>query len=125
MPSCIASVRYRFVTQISSLLWLQALRECCGVTCTCWRVVTKSCRAGIGKVTGTAWSFTDIILGCILAASNQLAGKLTDITVARGTGNIGAFGGGAAAAIAATLLLLLFMKFGDLAKPLPVRTSSA
>ena len=75
-------------------------------------------------VAGTAWSFTDIILGCILAASNQLAGKLTDITVARGSGNIGAFGGGAAAAIAATLLLLLFMKFGDLAKPLPVRSKT-
>jgi hypothetical protein len=72
-------------------------------------------------VAGTAWSFTDIILGCVLAASNQLAGKLTDMTVAMDMGNIGCFGGGAAAAFSSTLLLLLFMKFGELAKPMAVK----
>jgi hypothetical protein len=75
--------------------------------------------AGLGMVGGTAWSFNDVVLGCILAASNQLAGKLTDLTVARSMGNIGCFGGGAAAALFATLLLLLFMRFGDLGKELP------
>ena len=76
-------------------------------------------------VTGTAWSFSDVILGCVLAASNQLAGKLTDLTVIKSMGNIGAFGGGAAAALAATVLLLLCMKFGDLAKPLPTENGSS
>jgi hypothetical protein len=62
-----------------------------------------------------------MILGCVLAASNQLAGKLTDYTVAQNFGNVGCFGGGAVAAAAATLLIFLFVQFGELGKPLPVR----
>lgn len=77
--------------------------------------------AGIGKVAGSAWSFTDAILGCFLAGSNWLAGYLTDLTVARSLGNIGCFGGGAVASVAAIALLLVFVQFGALGKPLPVR----
>jgi hypothetical protein len=80
------------------------------------------CRAGIGNVSGTAWSFTDMVLGCILAASNQLAGKLTDVTVSKSMGNIGCFLGGSVAAVTATALLMLFIAFGELGKPLPVKT---
>jgi hypothetical protein len=82
-------------------------------------VLLVSCNvalAGIGSVSGTAWSFTDLVLGCILAASNQLAGRLTDWTVAQSWGNIGCFGGGAIAAVAALGMLLLLMAFGDLAR---------
>jgi hypothetical protein len=75
--------------------------------------------AGIGKVTGTAWSFTDMILGCILALSNALAGYLTDLTVARSMGNTGCFLGGAVASVAAVAFLLLFERFGHLGKALP------
>lgn len=71
---------------------------------------------------GTAWSFTDVILGCTLAASNQLAGQLTDLTLSLQIGNIGCFGGGAVAAVAAILALSVFSKFGDLAKPLDAKS---
>lgn len=67
-------------------------------------------------MSGTAWSFTDIVLGFILAASNQLAGKLTDVTVGQNLGNVGCFWGGGAAAVAAGLLLLLFSNFGSLSE---------
>jgi hypothetical protein len=80
-----------------------------------------SLRAGLGKVTGTAWSFTDMILGCILALSNALAGYLTDITVASSMGNTGCFIGGAVASVGAISLLLLFERFGHLGKALPTK----
>lgn len=78
--------------------------------------------AGIGNVSGTAWSFTDMILGCILAASNQLAGRLTDLSVTKSMGNIGCFLGGSVAAVSAAILLMLFIAFGELGKELPVNT---
>ena len=80
------------------------------------------CHAGIGNVSGTAWSFTDMVLGCILAGSNQLAGRLTDITVAKSMGNVGCFLGGSVAAVSAAILLLLFSSFGELGKELPVKS---
>lgn len=79
--------------------------------------LTHACvRAGIGKVTGTAWSFTDVILGVILAMSNTVAGMLTDWTEAQALGNIGCFGGGLAAATLSAAVLLLFITFGDLGR---------
>ena len=54
--------------------------------------------------------------GIVLAYSNSVAGRLSDLTVTRGVGNIGCFYGGAAAAGAAVVLLLLFSTFGDLGK---------
>lgn len=51
-----------------------------------------------------------------MAASNGVAGLLSDYTSGHGYGNIGCFGGGAAACIAASLLLLTFSSFGDLGK---------
>lgn len=71
---------------------------------------------GIGKLSGTAVSFTDLLLGFVLAASNGAAGMLSDYTRQQGLGNIGCFAGGASACAAATVLLLLFSRFGDLGK---------
>jgi hypothetical protein len=88
-----------------------------------WISCVCVCNAGIGNVSGTAWSFTDMILGCILAASNQLAGRLTDMTVKMSLGNIGCFIGGSVAAVGATTLLLIFAQFGALGKELPVKNS--
>jgi Na+/melibiose symporter-like transporter len=65
---------------------------------------------GIGKLTGTAVSFTDLILGFVLALSNVNAGYLCDISI----GNTGCFVGGAMATITSALLLTLFSKFGNL-----------
>ena len=52
----------------------------------------------------------------MLAYSNSVAGRLSDLSVAQGAGNIGCFFGGAAAAGLAVTLLLLFSVFGDLGK---------
>lgn len=71
---------------------------------------------GLGKVTGTAWSFTDMFLGIILAYSNSLAGFLADKTAAQGLGNIGCFYGGAAACGLSILALFLFSTFGALGR---------
>ncbi len=71
---------------------------------------------GLGKLSGTAVSFTDLLLGFVLAASNAVAGMLSDATKAQGLGNVGCFGGGAAACCLAFVLLLLFQQFGDLGK---------
>lgn len=76
---------------------------------------------GVGNVSGTAWSVTDMVLGCILAASNQLAGRLTDLTVAKSMGNVGCFLGGSVSAVLATVVLLMFARFGELGKELPNR----
>ena len=65
---------------------------------------------GIGKLTGTAVSFTDLILGFVLALSNILAGYLCDMS----SGNIGCFAGGATATIISALLLMVFSKYGSL-----------
>uniref|UniRef100_A0A7S0YI33 Major facilitator superfamily (MFS) profile domain-containing protein n=1 Tax=Polytomella parva TaxID=51329 RepID=A0A7S0YI33_9CHLO len=71
---------------------------------------------GIGKVSGTAVSFTDLLLGFVLAASNAMAGILSDRTRVMGFGNTGCFAGGASACILASLLLMAFSKYGDLGK---------
>jgi len=71
---------------------------------------------GLGKITGTAWSFTDMLLGIILAYSNSLAGFLADRTAQQGLGNIGCFFGGATACSLSILALLLFSTFGSLGR---------
>jgi MFS family permease len=65
---------------------------------------------GIGKLTGTAVSFTDLILGFVLAFSNILAGYLCDMS----TNNVGCFAGGATATVVSGLLLAVFSKYGSL-----------
>lgn len=54
--------------------------------------------------------------GFVLAASNIMAGRLSDITRVQGLGNVGCFGGGAVACSAAMVMLFLFAKFGSLGK---------
>ncbi|GLC74863.1 hypothetical protein PLESTF_001565600 [Pleodorina starrii] len=71
---------------------------------------------GVGKLSGTAVSFTDLLLGFVLAASNAVAGILTDMTRAAGLGNTGCFMGGAAACVLSGLLLAAFERFGDLGR---------
>lgn len=71
---------------------------------------------GIGKLSGTAVSFTDFLLGFVLAASNVLAGRLSDAAQQAGYGNVGCFAGGAAACGAAFVLLVLFARFGALGR---------
>eukprot|EP00210_Caulerpa_lentillifera_P003227 g3082.t1 len=71
---------------------------------------------GVGKLSGTAWSVTDFILGFALVASNGLAGVLSDMTAAKGLGNVGCFAGGAFACIISIVLLNVFAKFGSLGK---------
>ncbi|WIA21013.1 hypothetical protein OEZ85_005346 [Tetradesmus obliquus] len=71
---------------------------------------------GIGKLGGTAVSFTDFLLGFALVASNMLAGCLSDWTNSRGLGNTGCFYGGGCASLAALLLLTLFARFGSLGR---------
>jgi hypothetical protein len=70
----------------------------------------------VGKMSGTAVSFTDLLLGFVLAASNAVAGVLTDAPRTAGAGNTGCFAGGAAACVAAGALLLGFEGWGDLGK---------
>lgn len=65
-----------------------------------------------------------MILGCILAASNQLAGRLTDLTVSKSMGNVGCFLGGSVASVGAAVLFMLFIAFGELGKELPVKRST-
>ena len=71
---------------------------------------------GLGKMSGTAWSFTDMILGVILAYSNSLAGRLADVTVGMGMGNVGCFFGGATACALSMLALVMFSTFGSLGR---------
>lgn len=59
--------------------------------------------------------------GVVLAASNWLAGRLSDATAARGLGGIGCFAGGAVATALSMAALLGFSKFGDLGKDELVR----
>lgn len=66
--------------------------------------------AGVGKLTGTAVSLTDLILGFVLAMSNVNAGYLCDIS----QGSTGCFAGGALATIVSAVLLMVFSKFGSL-----------
>jgi Na+/melibiose symporter-like transporter len=65
---------------------------------------------GVGKLTGTAVSLTDLILGFILAMSNVNAGYLCDIS----QGSTGCFAGGALATTISAILLMIFSKFGSL-----------
>lgn len=67
---------------------------------------------GVGKLTGTAVSFTDLILGFVLAMSNVNAGYLCDIS----QGSTGCFVGGALATTVSAILLMFFSKFGSLNK---------
>ena len=69
---------------------------------------------GVGKIGGTAWSFTDVVFGLILAGSNILAGKMADWTAAKGLGGVGCFYSGAVACVLATALLWLFQEAGNL-----------
>ncbi|KXZ46309.1 hypothetical protein GPECTOR_45g179 [Gonium pectorale] len=71
---------------------------------------------GVGKLSGTAVSFTDLLLGFVLAASNAVAGILADVSRAAGYGNVGCFAGGAAACVLSGTLLALFARFGDLGR---------
>ncbi|KAL6764319.1 MFS general substrate transporter [Haematococcus lacustris] len=71
---------------------------------------------GLGKISGTAVSFTDLLLGFILAASNTMAGVLSDMTRTANLGNVGCFAGGATACVAAAVLLMLFSRFGELGR---------
>ncbi|DBA86812.1 hypothetical protein WJX79_000242 [Trebouxia sp. C0005] len=71
---------------------------------------------GLGRVSGTVWSFTDFVLGVVLAYSNSVAGKLADYTQQRGMGNIGCFYGGMVAVTLAGLMLFICSRFGDLGK---------
>jgi hypothetical protein len=54
--------------------------------------------------------------GVVLAYSNSLAGRLSDLTVQRGLGGIGCFLGGATACVLAMAALALFCTFGDLGR---------
>lgn len=74
---------------------------------------------GIGRISGTTWSFTDLVLGVALACSNSIAGRLTDMTAARGMGNTGCFLGGAAVSALSILALLALSAFGDLGREEP------
>lgn len=71
---------------------------------------------GVGKISGTCWSFTDFVFGVILAYSNSLAGRLSDATIRAGAGNVGCFVGGAAATVLSGLALVAFSTWGDLGK---------
>jgi hypothetical protein len=71
---------------------------------------------GLGKVAGTAWSFTDAVLGLVLAYSNSLAGSLADRTAAAGLGGVGCFYGGAAACGVSMAALAAFAAFGSLGR---------
>ena len=64
----------------------------------------------------TAVSFTDLLLGFVLVASNTVAGVLSDMTRQAGAGNVGCFAGGFVASALSALLLLAFIRFGDLGK---------
>ena len=61
----------------------------------------------------TAW-WAHRPAGFVLAYSNSFAGKLSDLTVGKGMGNVGCFYGGASAALATAVLICLFWKFGSL-----------
>lgn len=52
----------------------------------------------------------------VLAYSNSLAGRLCDLTVRQGSGNIGCFLGGACACACSIVALLFFSLFGDLGR---------
>ena len=71
---------------------------------------------GLGKITGTAWSFTDMLLGIILAYSNSLAGFLADKTAQQGLGNIGCFFGGATACVLSIIAVIVFSTFGSIGR---------
>ena len=71
---------------------------------------------GAGRIAGTAWSLTDLLLGVVLAASNLLAGRLCDATLARGWGPTGCFLGGAVACVAAMAALGAGAAWGELGR---------
>lgn len=54
--------------------------------------------------------------GVVLACSNWVAGSLSDLTVARGWGNIGCFLGGAVACALSMAALALFSWRGELGR---------
>eukprot|EP00887_Chlorella_sp_A99_P000958 scaffold5.g958.t1 len=69
---------------------------------------------GLGRISGTTWSVTDLLLGVALAISNTVAGRLCDVTVARGLGPTGCFMGGVVGAAAAMAALAVFSTVGAL-----------
>lgn len=71
---------------------------------------------GLGRVNGTAWSLTDLLLGVALACSNTLAGRLADWSKVRGLGVRGCFGGAAAACLLSMAILAACSAFGDLGR---------
>ena len=54
--------------------------------------------------------------GVILAYSNSVAGRLSDISVRANSGNIGCFLGGTVATLLSGLALVAFTSFGSLGK---------
>ena len=54
--------------------------------------------------------------GIILAYSNSVAGRLSDISVRANSGNIGCFLGGTVATLLSAAALILFTQFGSLGK---------
>lgn len=54
--------------------------------------------------------------GVVLAYSNSLAGKLTDLSLKAGYGNTGCFYGGAAATVLSGIVLLVAANFLDLGR---------
>ncbi|PSC70904.1 MFS transporter [Micractinium conductrix] len=74
---------------------------------------------GLGRITGTAWSLSDLILGIVLAYANALAGHLCDFTAQRGMGTSGCFLGRTAISALAVVALLLFSAFGELGREPP------
>ena len=54
--------------------------------------------------------------GIILAYSNSVAGRLSDLSIQRNAGNIGCFFGGTVATVLSGLALLLFSRFGSLGR---------
>lgn len=68
------------------------------------------------------WTCSDVQLtgcapaGVILAYSNSVAGRLSDISVRANSGNIGCFLGGTVATLLSGLALVMFTSFGSLGK---------
>jgi hypothetical protein len=54
--------------------------------------------------------------GIILAYSNSVAGRLSDLTVQARVGNIGCFFGGTVATLLSAAALVLFTTFGSLGR---------
>ena len=56
------------------------------------------------------------VAGIILAYSNSVAGRLSDMSIRANSGNIGCFLGGTVATLLSAAALILFTQFGSLGK---------